>query len=254
MPRRNDGSYVVYGLADPASHVVFYVGKGRPWRPSQHLRDARRWEIDRSPLDASGNPRNIHKVAKIAKILRHGGKPEVVIYLTTFDEGLAYQEERRLVKELRLHLTNLKDGGGPRGAAYSEESRRRMGHFRGKRHSEESRRKMSLACRGYRHTDEAKAKISEALKKRVRTEATRLKLVAARKHYRISDETKEKIRRSLQGRRLPSEVRAKISASNKGRRLTPEQVARLRYPRSTLTRQRMLIGQLRRRLGAEDWS
>lgn len=91
--------YYVYELADPRDGSVFYVGKGKGDRKSQHVRDARK--------GVKG-----HKCDRIRTILAAG--MEVTERVThEFDvEDEAYEYERDLIAHYGLSkLTNIAAGG-----------------------------------------------------------------------------------------------------------------------------------------------
>ena len=93
------GVAYVYGLIDPRTGAMFYVGKGTGYRLNQHEGEARRGKLGA-------------KNEKIREILSCGLRVECRV-LEEFDtDAEAYVVEKALIAEHRDSLTNLNSGGG----------------------------------------------------------------------------------------------------------------------------------------------
>jgi hypothetical protein len=139
--------FVVYELQRPDG-VPFYVGKGHPRRPWDHIRQARRGQQS-------------HKANVIRKIEREGSTVKVEVVFETDDEAEAFTEEIRRIAAYRvsgLILTNLKSGG--QGGNHSAETRVKLSAAnKGKKLSDATRAKISTTKMGRKHAEETKAKI-----------------------------------------------------------------------------------------------
>lgn len=186
---------IVYGMADPRTHEIRYVGKTERTlqrRKTQHLYQARH------------NSPQTHKVAWLRTLLESGVEPEMVILERVSTQETLDAAECRWIKELReqgCRLTNATDGGeGVRNP--SPEARAKM--------SAASKAKPSRPSpmKGRTHTPEARAKISAAHKGRP----------SPKRGVPLSEETRERLSASLKGR----------TVWNKGKRMSEEQRAKLR--------------------------
>lgn len=92
-------AYFVYELTDPRCGSVFYVGKGKGNRPSDHERQARRGAPGR-------------KCDRIREIIEAGQSPSVRIVKRFADELEAYAEEAMHIERIGIaNLTNVCIGG-----------------------------------------------------------------------------------------------------------------------------------------------
>lgn len=164
--------YIVYELVDPLTPKVFYVGKGRPDRPSRHIAETQRWIKEGRPQTDYWLTRNTHRLAKIAQILDQGLQPITVVVLETNLEDEAFEKEIQLVEYYgRENLVNMTNGGkGNITVCHSDLAREKAKASRaGYRHSVETIARISLSNQGKHHgplSDQHKQKISEGLKKR----------------------------------------------------------------------------------------
>lgn len=172
------GQFLIYGLTDPRTGQVRYVGKSTSGlkRPNQH----------RLPhLLKLHSYKNSWIKGLLKENLTYGVR---VLERFSSAESLCEAERRWIAhgKTQGWPLTNLTDGGdGVHGYKMPEEVRRRIAQLQtGKSRAP--------------HTVEARFKISQAHKGRPKSLAMRLKLAE-----------------SKQGESCPPEVRAKISASRK---------------------------------------
>lgn len=186
----------IYGLLDPITNQIRYVGKSKniKARMKDHLFDKR--------------PKNAHKVNWVSKLQNMNLNPECIILDVTSEKDWIYCEIWWIeyFKFLGCNLLNISKGG-------DDNSKSGINHaMYGKKHTNETRNKMSLA-----HTKRPKL-----------TEETRRKLVLARsKQKPISEETKLKISNSLKGKikaPLSEETRIKMSESAKGRIFSQEHI------------------------------
>jgi hypothetical protein len=163
----NVSAYAIYGLIDPCSGELRYVGKSvdsAEGRLSDHLSESRRGY-------------RTHRHNWLRQLLAAGLKPDIEVLETHETAEALVEAERHFIAYFRsvgCRLTNATDGGeGMLGFKHSAESRRRISDAKknpsrevrqrlataglGKRHSEQTRKKMSLAHRGQRVVDEAGA-------------------------------------------------------------------------------------------------
>ena len=171
--------FYVYELWDSIKNEPFYVGKGQHYRGKmrheEHLKIALGIKTCHDP--------NGHKINRINKILRLGGKIQTKIVLWTDDETEAFNKEKELIKQYGRRnletgcLTNLTDGGdGISGRVVSKEERERISRqvrgtgnpMYGKHHTEEAKRKITEMNRrrianGYvfKHTEEWKTHLRQ---------------------------------------------------------------------------------------------
>lgn len=174
--------FLVYGLVDPQTDVVRYIGKSSSGltRPKYHLY---RNNIVRE--------NHTHKRAWLLELFDRGLRPAIRVLKECSSNEEVEEAERLLIKEYRQNgvgLTNLAEGGtsGSIGASWSEASRRRlaetnksnpvrMEHIRqlgskwkGTTRSEETKQKMSEAKRKWwaEHHEEQSALLREIGKRR----------------------------------------------------------------------------------------
>lgn len=148
--------YYVYGLVDPRTEQIFYVGKGKKNRWINHM------------LERNLNE-NTHKCNVIKKIHSSGFNVGVIFLEKNIeDEKTAYELEEKYIKQFgKIHnggiLTNVCDSYRPpnhKGKTY-EEIYGDKAEFQ-----KELRRNLQLEAGGWfknkNHSDESKLKISEA--------------------------------------------------------------------------------------------
>ncbi|HZM34757.1 MAG TPA: NUMOD3 domain-containing DNA-binding protein, partial [Burkholderiales bacterium] len=156
----------IYGLADPISGQVRYVGKtvqSPTIRLSQHI-------CHRS--------RNRTKCSSWIRHLQNKGLQPEMFILEESNESAWREAEQFWIASLRLagcDLCNLTDGGlGPSGYRLSEERKHRIAFaLRGCNRSDETRHKISLAKIGKPRPDvgeknRANAKLSDAAVEKIR--------------------------------------------------------------------------------------
>lgn len=244
-------SVVIYGLFDPMTKEIRYVGKTTVLpsiRYSAHLRDKR-------------PSRKINWIASLRKL----GELPVMEILETIDGGsvTAWQDaERFWISYLRFigaRLTNQTIGGeGLEGHSFSDDHRKRIGEaHRGTRRSEETRSRMAQSRKGvsFDHlikiskanigkqlSPEHRAKLSEAGVGRRHSEETKRKMSASMKGLKRSEETRRKI--SEAQKRRSAEHQEKLSAHKRGKTLSAEHrmalsVAQTGRKHSEATKQKM---------------
>lgn len=180
-------SAVIYGLFDPVTNYLRYVGKT--------VSMAKRMECH--IYNAKKKGKKVYSRRWIASLLNKGLRPQMEI-LEEVGEDQANDAERFWIAAMRLagcRLTNRTDGGD--------------GQPKGYKWSDEARRKISLAGRGRKQSEETKAKLraafrtpDEVAKRRARTE--RLKK---------NPEWLAKVRLGFAGREHREESKKKIAAS-----------------------------------------
>ena len=178
LPHKGDEVFHVYGLMDPDTKELRYIGKTK-----QPLKLRLRHHVNPSRLKKQG-----HKEAWLRTLACVGKKPEIVSIERFDSEDECYAAEIEWIRVCRAsgkRLTNLKDGGsGPRGR---------------------------MAPRVFRHTEEAKRKIAEASRGRPQSEETRLKRSRSMTGLIRSDETKRKISEKNRGRVRPEHEKQNVS-------------------------------------------
>lgn len=118
--------YLIYGLEDPISNKIRYVGRSCSGlkRPTEHARPHK--------LKIKS-----HTTSWIKSLLNQNQKPKVVVLETFPDPSQLNEAEKKWINIYKNNdLTNHTDGGG--GIA-------------GYRHTEEAKRKIGLACKGEKH-------------------------------------------------------------------------------------------------------
>jgi hypothetical protein len=92
--------YYVYMLINSLDGKIFYIGKGKGKRVSQHVKNAKAKRID-----------NAIKHQAIVDVLSSGGKVIEYIFASNLNESQAYALEGSLIKTFMNHgLTNISNG------------------------------------------------------------------------------------------------------------------------------------------------
>lgn len=180
------GKYIIYGLVDPRSHIIRYIGKS-----TSGLRRPQR------SLSPSSSRTKTHKNNWIRSLREIGLVPDIVV-LSEYDNPECLGDmEKVAISKFRADgysLTNSTDGG--EGAL-------------GRKLSQESREKIARARMGNGHPH------TEAHKERMRL---------LYKDKKRSSETCEKIQQKAIGRVFPQEVIDKQIESRKKTYASPEWV------------------------------
>lgn len=138
-----DGWHYIYGLFDPRTGELRYIGKSD--RPAERLANQMN---ERSPT---------HRCHWLQELRRLGLKPEQQI-LDALPEGTDWQSvERAYIRGGRNVAVNLTNGtdGGDGVIGLSPEARERIrSAWLGRKHRPESLEKMAAASRGRLHTEE----------------------------------------------------------------------------------------------------
>lgn len=201
----------IYGLRDPETRAVRYVGKtvGSPRRRlTRHLAEAR------------GGAKN-HR----CRWLRSLAAPPILDVFFSVPDRLAGAVERHVIAVMRSNgaqLTNTTDGGdGALGYRHSAAHREHMKQvMAGRTRSPEVRERMAAAQRGKRYSPEACARIAAGhtgLKYRPRTkpmsDEARARIAAGHVGIKHSEETKRKIADWHRGRKQSAATVEKRSIS-----------------------------------------
>lgn len=201
-----DKTYYVYGLYEPDTGVVRYIGRGKKDRWRRHFRAA----------DRHYNP-------MMARMFSRYGQ---TVQVRKFAEGMTYDEatalEVRLIAETgrgrKGPLYNMTDGGdGMHGHIPTAEHREKIAAAnRRRRHSEETKAKMAAAAKGRKASPETRTMLS--LQRVGNKFASALK---GRKRPPFSEETKRKISDAAKGnkkwlgRKHTAETKQKLSAARR---------------------------------------
>lgn len=185
--------FYVYGLYNPITEVLFYVGKGtkKNNRHKDHLTEKRGKE-------------NRLRWKQICDIRKSGLEPIVQILLDNIiDEDTAYIEESKLIKHYGKvidntgTLTNILDDARPPS-------------WKGREKSAEHRKNLSISHLGKTLTEETKKKIIE-------TKLRNGTLKSGMEGKTHSEESKEKIRQSKINAPMSLDSSIKKSVSLKGK-------------------------------------
>lgn len=230
-----DIKYVVYGLYDPRTNELRYVGKttyGVYRRMRGHYRSAR-------------IGRNTYVAHWLTNLRRDGLAPTVRILDTCLFPELLNDLERDWIRRARkqgARLTNLTDGGeGALGRRLSDEAKARIsaaakGNTKcaGRQVSDETRARMGAAQRAQYATPEGlerRRRIAATHRGMKPSEETRARMRASHVGnkntlgYHPTAETREKLRQRRLGRRHSEETKAKIRAAASARHSEKETAA-----------------------------
>lgn len=210
--------HLIYGLVDPETNELRYVGKSSNGIIRAHRRHSCHCENWRQSLK------------------RRGMRP-IVITIENLDEynDTLNERERFWIEYHRSQgapLTNLTVGGD--GYVLSPEHRAKLlAANTGRPCSSETRAKISAANRGKKRTPEQCAKISDSHRGLKASKKTKVRMSRTRKgrplsethvealratwHEHHTEETFEKIATSKRGKPRDAATKAKVSASLKGR-------------------------------------
>ncbi len=195
----------IYGLVDPETDEIRYVGKTVKTLSSR---------LSNHVYNAKVTKHNRHLSNWFLKFLNKGLKP-LIIELEKATEENWKEIEMKWIKKLP-NLINLTEGGdGSLGYCHSPESVEKIRKAKkGFKHSKETKEKTSEFFKNIERTESWRNSISKALKGRKASKKARKNLSEAHKGYIMPEEQKEKIRKALKGRKRPPEVIAKIKASH----------------------------------------
>lgn len=155
--------YYVYEYVDPTTNIPFYVGKGKDYRYTHHIKNLN----DKS---------NLHKTNKIKKILKEGKTPIIRLVKTGLTETESFEFEMELIQKYgRINLnngclTNLSNGGeGQSGWVPGDDYRNKMSQLTigvnngmfGKKHSDETKNKIRKKSIGRKANDLTKKQMSQ---------------------------------------------------------------------------------------------
>lgn len=239
--------FLVYGLIDPRTAELRYVGKSSRGmiRPKRHLSDY-------------GRKGGVYRCCWLRQLYKEGLLPSILVLKECQSEDEVLIQEKILIalfKEFGFDLTNLTDGGEKLGFHFSEETKLKMinAHLGvklspehaaksrvarlGGKNSPEAIAKTRASRIGYKHSDETRVKMSKALCGRKQSDEERAK----RSGRKPSDETRAKISKALCGRKISDEERAKrigrkhsdetkakMSKDLRGRKISKESIEKIR--------------------------
>jgi len=213
--------YLIYGLVDPRTLMVRYVGKSANGmkRPKMHKRE-------------SGH--NQHKDRWIAQMRAEGLDFEIVMLQESSAETLSSDERWWIAygRAIAWPLTNLTDGGEGgvtfAGRKHSVEARAKMSAARlGTKLSDETRNKISAVHKGRKHSDDHRRKRSEALKGVMPSDEC---MAASRAANTGRVKSADEILKMKEIGRRESNLKhlARVSASNRGRKHSTETIEKMK--------------------------
>lgn len=200
--------HLVYGLVDPRSGELKYVGKS-----SIGMRRPRKHQLPTGRKQAcayNGNwLRSMYADGETV--------PSILVLKECTSEEEAYSEEKSIIKlfrESEFSLTNMSDGGeGMSGFVMPESARAKISKARmGMKFSAEHLANLSRAHMGYKPSDETRARRSATMRERGISPENRAKMVAGMHGHKMPEAVKEALRRANVGRKASPETRAKLSA------------------------------------------
>jgi len=196
----------IYGLADPRTNVIRYVGK------AQNLKHRIQNHLCPAALDGK-----THRAQWLNSLMKIGLRP-IVITLENVDESVWEERERWWIKhyrELGNDLTNFTDGGEG-GATYGRLGKPWTGQQR--ESYKKTRTGMSIKA-----TPEAVKARSEANKRA--WEQKRL-LGIKKKGPVHTEEAKAAISKAHSGKKLTEEHKEKLRQAKLGKKQSPETIAK----------------------------
>ena len=232
---RGVSNFLIYGLIDPLTDELRYIGKSARGmaRPREHS----------APY---GLKRQSNKTRWIASLLAAGVKPTISVIAESANAGELAAMERAAIAKYRAagcRLLNLTDGGegtlNP--AAHHRAAIRASNAARewtkaarsaiadansARTHTQESRDKRRQQRLGRKWAPEVKAKIASAHKGKVRSAAHSAAISAAKKGKPVSPERRAFLSAVLaktRGRPHTAESKAKLAAARIGKPWTPAQ-------------------------------
>jgi len=156
--------FVVYGLFDPRTNELRYIGKT--------INPERRREGHLKPCYLNRSPRN-HRAQWIKSLLAEGLEPIFRVLLACASADDLYAAEQRMIKQAKeagTRLTNATDGGpGRHGYILSTEERKKISlkvsAYQKKHptdHTPETRAELRRLQLGRKHTDKTRSNMSSA--------------------------------------------------------------------------------------------
>ncbi len=205
LPRAKKGICYIYGLVDPRSNKVRYVGvAASPYhRLYGHLHE----HINNPELDT-------YKVRWIKKLIGLGTPPRMVILETLPREGWEVREKWWIAHYRHIHgnaLTNSTEGGeGWNGMHHSEDTKKKCSEWqRGRKLTEEHRRNISLGLIGRPVSEQTREKRRVAMtgKKMPPGHGERVRKKALARYASMTVERKKELSDAVSSRMLKKDKR-----------------------------------------------
>lgn len=234
---------VIYGLVDPLTQQLRYVGKTRGTtrkRLLQHIGDVRRGRV------------YIPRHKWISEMLSRGEQPEI-FEIETVEDSAWREAEQFWIASLRLagcNLLNATDGGdGLCSFRHTQETRQKQSVAAKRRYQipgERERTGAAVMC-----GQDTEAYRLALLARKGLSDLTRAKLSAGAKIHRRTPGARAAVSARMKGRVKSAAERAKLSAGNKGRKRRAESIAKQVQTmtgrrRSDETKARMSVAALNR--------
>jgi hypothetical protein len=223
MEKETHSRFLVYGLIDPLTGELRYVGKSS-WgmkRPKQHLQ-------------STGRKGNTHLKNWLRRLYKDGQQlPAILILRECVSDIEALAQEVVLIALFRqagFNLANITEGGeGSCGWYHSAETISKIRESnKGKKMSYEARCKISACKIGKKFSQESRDNMSKAQLKREHNPEDTAKARAANLGLKRSEETKAKLRAAWVGRVVSKETCEKISAGGLGKKRSEEARANMK--------------------------
>lgn len=202
---------MIYGLVDPITNVLRYVGKTRTSitaRLRAHFRDRC----------------HCHRTMWLKSLRLAGLMPRVVILdqVPLADGSDAEIQMIAFIRSTGAELLNGTDGGDGL-SNVTPAVRRKMSESRLRQPTNPMAiQAMRAANLGTPKSEATRAKTAAARRRHLAVKENRDRIGRSLLGHAVSAETREKISASLRGRKRPEDVRRKISEGNRGRVLSEE--------------------------------
>lgn len=200
LPLVKKPGFYVYGLTDPRSGHIRYIGKVNGYPNSR-----RRSHI----YEARNGKRHNHRLAWIRKLLKDGFQPQVIILEACCDDASLRVAERRWITQFRVMGARLVNGtdGGEGMANPSEETRQKLRKRPQMGFTDEQRQMAYAAQRKRRASPEYRAALQ------ARREARRAGVLQGEELEKFKVENAKKMGYKNRGKVRSSENRTQIASS-----------------------------------------
>lgn len=182
LPTLGPGTVYIYGLVDPETDEIRYIGKSI--RPLQRLQNH------------MNEKSNCHRSHWLQSLKRRGMEPTLILFEMISGAWPWQHSERHWIakgRALGWPLTNNTSGGDGVPDLPPETRAKISSTWKGRKHNPETAEKLRNYRLGVKHTEETKAKMSAAHKGRKMTWGHKLAQVQARFNQAQVDDILEKL-------------------------------------------------------------